>query len=106
MVKLKRKCIKKTEFRKTKKPQLPRRSVSNFDQDVFDYTLEDGCVKIANVKSVKKGSPGSRGEREDATKCPQERPACTELLCWSGEGRRGEGRKRLIIVCGAPRPTT
>ena len=33
---------------------------------------------------------------EDAPKCPQEHPACTELL------RRVRGR--LIIVCGAPRP--
>ena len=35
--------------------------MSNFDQDVFDYALEDGCVKVANVKSVNKGSPGRRG---------------------------------------------
>ena len=30
--------------------------MSNFDQDVFDYALEDACVKVANVKSVKKCS--------------------------------------------------
>ena len=43
----------KKEFRKPKKPELSRRSVSNFDQDVFDYALEDACVKVANVKSGK-----------------------------------------------------
>ena len=26
--------------------------MSNFDQDVFDFALEDAFVKVANVKSV------------------------------------------------------
>ena len=90
----------KKRVRKTKKPELPRRSVSNFDQDVFDYALEDGCVKVANVKSVKKSSPGRKGRGKmlpSAHKNTLRVPGC------AGQARGGEGRGRLIIVCGAPR---
>ena len=41
-----------------KKPELPWRYVSNFDQNVFGYALEDAFVKVSNVKSVKKFWPG------------------------------------------------
>ena len=35
-------------------------------------------MNVANVKSVKKCSPGGG---EGAAKCPEEHPACTDLLC-------------------------
>ena len=55
----------KNSFEKWKKePELPRRSVSKFDQDVFDYALEDAFVKVANVKWV-------RNFRHDAQSDPQ-----------------------------------
>ena len=43
-----RKEMFKKEFRKRprEKPELPRRSVSNFNQAVFDYVLENACVKV------------------------------------------------------------
>ena len=71
-----------------RKPEHPRRSVRKIDQYVIDYACEDACVKVTNVKSLKKccqgrGGGGGGGE---ATKCPQEHPACTELLCRSEEG--------------------
>ena len=53
----------------------------NIDEYVIDCTREDACVKVANVKSVKKGSPGRMGRERDATKSPQEHAACTKLLC-------------------------
>ena len=46
---VKRKERKKEWIRKMKKPERPRRSVSNFVQKVFDYALEDACVKVASV---------------------------------------------------------
>ena len=60
-----------------KKLERPRRSVSNFDQNVFDYVLEDACVKVASVKSVKKV------RQDDAPKRPQEHSACTDMFCRS-----------------------
>ena len=38
--------------------------MSNFDQDVFDYALEDAFVKVANVKS-------ERNFHQDAQSDPQ-----------------------------------
>ena len=43
--------------------------MNNFDQDVFDYTLEDLCVKVANVKSVKKCLPGRLSQTPTRTPC-------------------------------------
>ena len=63
MVKRKKKWLKNS-FEKEKKPELPQRSVSNFDQDVFDYALEDAFVKVANAKSV-------RNFHQDAQNDPQ-----------------------------------
>ena len=63
--------------------------MSNFDQDVIDYALEDACMKVANVKSVQKCSPGRR------FKCPQEHTACTELLCRSCEVTSNKWRTRM-----------
>ena len=42
------------------------------DEYVIDYACEDACVKVANVKSVKKCSPGEVGGEGEAPKCPQE----------------------------------
>ena len=72
-----------------KKPELPRRSVSNFHQDIFDYALEDAFVK-ANVKSV-------RNFRQDEQSDPQV-DICSVPLS-------GHGDTHLMIVRGAPRPT-
>ena len=36
-----------------KKPEHPRRSVRKNDEYVIDYTCEDGCVKVENVKTAK-----------------------------------------------------
>ena len=36
-----------------KKPEHPRRSLRKIDEYVIDYACEDGCVKVANVKSPK-----------------------------------------------------
>ena len=83
-----KKCLKRIS--KNEKPELPRRCVSNLDQDVFDYALEDACAEVANVKSLRKGSRWMRGGGvQDATKCPQKHPVCNVLF--SGEGRGGEG---------------
>ena len=41
------------------------------DKYFIDYACEDACVKVANVKSVKKYSP-EEGVGRDALKCPQE----------------------------------
>ena len=68
-----------------------RKFVSNFDQDVFDYALEDACVKVANVKSVKKCSPGRRPQ------APTRTPCVYRFIV--------PVRGHLIIVCGAPWPT-
>ena len=81
------------EFRRTKKPELPRRSVSNFDLDVFCYALEDGCVKVNCKREV-----WQRNVCQGyiyASKNPQEHPACRIFSV-------GEGRGCQLIVCGAP----
>ena len=44
-----------------KKPERPWRPVSNFDEDVLDYTCEYACVNDVNVKSAKRCSPGGGG---------------------------------------------
>ena len=72
----------KKEFQKPKKPELPRRSVSNFDQNVFGYALEDACVKVSNVKSGEEMLPGY----VYAPKSPQEHPACPISSVGGGEG--------------------
>ena len=47
---------------KNEKPELSRRSVINFDQDVFHYALqlEDAYVNVAIMKSVNKCLSGVR----------------------------------------------
>ena len=49
-----RKEIVKSSLKKGKKPECPRRSVRKTDVYVIDYACEDACVKVANVKSLKK----------------------------------------------------
>ena len=44
--------------------------MSNFDLDVFDNALEDACVKVANVKSIKECSPGVRIRSQEPTRTP------------------------------------
>ena len=85
-------------FRKMKKPEHPRRSVRKYDEYVIDYACENGCVKVENVKTAKTRLKVYQGVFP--SECTQEHTACTDLLC-----RSGEGRGRLIIVCGAPRST-
>ena len=61
-----KKEIVKDSFEKWKKSERSRRSVRKIDEYVIDYACEDGCVKVTNVKSVKKCSPweGGGGGRE------------------------------------------
>ena len=60
--------------KKKKTPERPRRSARKINEHVIEYACEDACVKVANVKSVKKCSPGEGvgGGGRDAPKCPQE----------------------------------
>ena len=77
---------------KLKNPEISRRSVSNFDQDVFDYALEDAFVKVANVKSVK-------NFRHDAQSKPQlQVDICSAPVTIVTH-------IHLIFLCRAPRPT-
>ena len=78
-----------------KKPKRPRRFVRKIDEYVIDFACEDACVKVTNVKSVKKCSPEDEAG-EGRSLLPTRTPACTYLKRW--------GRGRLIIVCAAPRP--
>ena len=61
-----------------KKPERPHRSVRKIDEYVIDYACEDACMKVANVKSVKKCLPGRHPQA-------QEHPVCADLLYRSGE---------------------
>ena len=74
--KTKKETVKNTSKNEKKKtPERPRRSARKIDEHVIDYACEDACVKVANVKSVKKCSPGEGvggGGGRDAPKCPQE----------------------------------
>ena len=65
-----------------KKPERPRRSVKKVDEIVIDYACEDACVKVANVKSVKKCSPGGGGGEGmggGRTLMPTRTSACTNF---------------------------
>ena len=62
-----KKMVKK--FQKLKKPKRPRRSVRRYDEDLNDCACEDSFVKLANVKSVKKCSPGKHSETPTRTLC-------------------------------------
>ena len=84
-----KKRIFEREFRKTKKPELPQKSVSSFDQKVFDYALEDACVKVANVKSGKKNARQGYVSLH-TPKSPEEHPACPIFSAVGGEGRGGD----------------
>ena len=97
MVKLKKKTYKKV-VSKNEKPEHPRWSVRKNDDYVMDYTCEDGCVKVENLKTAKTRLLKVR-QGVFPSVCPQEHIACTDLLC-----RSGEGRGRLKIACEAPRP--
>ena len=69
-----------------KKPSCPRRSVRKIDEYVIDYACEDACVKVANVKLVKKiivrqGKGAGRRRLPSAHK-----NTCVYQLIASGEG--------------------
>ena len=66
-----------------KKPERPRGSVRKIDEDVFDYACEDACVKVANVKSVKKCSPGEGAG--EGTLPNAHKSTCVYLLIASGD---------------------
>ena len=83
----------KKKFWKMEKPEHLWRSMSNIDKDANDCACEDACVKVTNVKSVKKCSPGGRSQAAASTSC----------VSWFIAS--GEVRWHLLIVCGAPRPT-
>ena len=84
-----------------KKPEHPQRSVRKIDGNVVDYACENGCVKVANVRSVEVGknsmiecSPGGRSQAS-----AHKNTRCVPIYC------AGQVRGRLTIVCGAPGPT-
>ena len=52
-----------------KKPERSQRSVRKIDDYITDYACEDGCVKVANMKSVKKCSPGGLSQAPTRTPC-------------------------------------
>ena len=54
--------------------------MSIFDQDVFGYALEEACVKVASVKSVKKGSPGRRVEKSRGYQVPTRTPSVYRVI--------------------------
>ena len=54
------------------------------DEYVIDYACEDACVKVANVKSVKKCLPGK--EAGGGTLPSAHKNTCVYLLIASGEG--------------------
>ena len=70
--------IGKKSFRKMKKPERHQRSVRKPDEDVIDYVCEDACVKVVNVKSVKKYSPGEGGGGR--SQAPTRTPCMTRLI--------------------------
>ena len=72
---------------KNEKPKRPRRSVTKINDCVFDM---QGCLSESCKREVGKERFAIVKTGEDATKCPQEHPACTELLRRSGEGRGGD----------------
>ena len=89
--------LQKKSFEKWKKtPVRPRRSVRKIDEYVIFYTCEDASVNFSNGKSVT-WEMFARGRWDAPT-----RTSCVYrvILC-----RSGEGRGRLTIVCGVPRPT-
>ena len=77
----------KMKFWKMKKPEHPRGSgsVRKIDEYVIDDACEDGCVKVENVKSAKTRFLNVL-QGVFPNECPQGHTACTNLLCWSGEG--------------------
>ena len=76
-----------------KKPERPRRSLRKIDEYVINYACEDACVKIENVKSVKKCSPGAGGGGGGGClQVPTEAPCMYRVILpirW-GEGRGGD----------------
>ena len=63
-------------------PERPQRSVSEMYEGDIDCPCEDACVKVANVKSVKRNV-----YKGTLQKCPKEHPACPNLLRRSDEAR-------------------
>ena len=61
---------------------------------------KDDCVKVEKVKTAKTRWLKVRQGCSLPSECPQEHTVCTDLLC-----RSGEGRGRLLTICGAPGPT-
>ena len=57
MIKLKKKWSKMVSENE-KNPKRPRRSVRKIDEYFIVHAYEDGCVKVANMKSVRKCLPG------------------------------------------------
>ena len=57
-----------------KQPEHPRRSVRNIVEYVMGKACEDGCVKVANVKSAKSRSLNVR--QGDAPKLVTTRTHC------------------------------
>ena len=94
----KKELLKQIVSRNEKKPGRPQRSVRKIDEYVIDYVCEDACVKFANVKSVT-WEIFARGRWDALTRTPSVYRVIVPV-------RWGEGRGRLIIVCGAPWPTT
>ena len=52
---------------KVENPERLLRSVSNFDEAVIDCECDGTCVKVANVKSVKKCSAGEHSQTPTRT---------------------------------------
>ena len=77
MVKLlKKEIVKIVSKNEKKKPERPRRFVRKIDESVIDFACEDACVKVTNVKSVKKCSPEDEAG-EGRSLLPTRTPACT-----------------------------
>ena len=54
------------------------------DEYIIDYTCDDACVKVADVKSVKNCSPGEGAG--EGTLPSAHKNTCVYLLIASGEG--------------------